>query len=177
MGTKKLKLSAKHALPFATANKLKRQDLYIKQRKVRGAEKHKERHQRRKEEDKDPRLREQRLKRNVPSSIDRKRTWDQMHADSDDVLGMSVDAEKLKRQALQEKAELERDAAAESEEDNVAEDNDDVDSMLDSESEDEEAKKAAKKEAKRAAREASPVQSTTSTNFDSTPEGLAARFP
>lgn len=179
------KLSEKHALPFKTNNKLKRNDFNLKQKKVREAAKRDARMRRKREEAKNPRLKEERLAQNVPVTIDKKRTWDFVDGDEEDILNAAVDVERLKRQKL-----AAEEAAQQAEEDSEAEgedeDEDDRDSMLDeseSDEEDEEEKDKKTSKKKRAAspprilRGSSPTGSTTTTSFSLTPESLAAKFP
>ena len=175
MASKKLKLSSKAHLPFRTANKEKRQGLHVRRKKAQDSIKRDERFRRRREEDKDPRLREERVKQNVPLTLERKRAWDEVDRDTSDGLGLSVDVERLKRQKVEEEQ-----AAAE-EEETFPGSEDGVDSMIDSASEDEtEEPTATQKPSKtRTATEraTSPNQSTTSYALNFTPEALAAKFP
>ncbi|KAK4691312.1 ribosome production factor 1, partial [Lecanoromycetidae sp. Uapishka_2] len=179
MPSKKPLLSAKAHLPFRVGNKLKRQGLHINRKKATDSIRRDERFRRRREEDKDPSLREERLKENIPLTTERKRTWDKVDNDTSDGLGLSVDVERLKRQkAEEEQVELEENEE-EDETSHGAED--DRDSMIDSASEDEaaEPKNLQRPMKKRTATEraTSPTKSTTSTNLDFTPEALAAKFP
>ena len=195
MPSKKLRLSDKAALPFKTANKGRRQDLYVKQKKARSALNLAERFSRKKAESKDPALREERLKRNVPATIDTKRTFDEINDEPDDGgLGVAYDVERLKRRKLAEDQDLGDEVAAEGVE--QAEDDDDADSMLDggSSTEDEEGSlddeadsalpdplptpsqlKSSKPKPK--PRASSPTRSTTSTNLSLAPAALAAKYP
>ncbi|MCJ1478674.1 hypothetical protein MMC13_007355 [Lambiella insularis] len=181
MASKKLSLSPKASLPFKTANKHKRQDLHIKRKKAREHTKRDERFRRRRDEDNDASLREERVRRNVPLTLDRKRVWDEIDRDTGDGLGVSVDVERLKRRKLEEEEEAA--AAAAELEDGLDEDSasDGRDSMIESASEAEEDvkdKPRLRKGLRTATERAtSPVHSTTSTNLDLTPEALAARFP
>ena len=176
MASKKLKLSSKAHLPFKTANKEKRQGLHIKRKKAQDSIRRDERFSRRREEDKDPSLREARLKANVPLTLERKRVWDEVDRDTSDGVGLSVDVERLKRQKLEE----EKDALKE-EEGQILDSEEERDSMIDSASEDEiEEPTLPLKSLKRKTateRATSPVQSTTSTGLNFTPEALAAKFP
>ncbi|KAF2087603.1 Brix-domain-containing protein [Saccharata proteae CBS 121410] len=187
MGSSKQQLSSKHALPFKTANKIQRHDFHVKQKKARDNLTRDEKFRRKREEEKNPKLKEERLARNIPATIDRKRVWDNVDSDDDNVLNMAVDVERLKRQRLAEKEAQENgeneDAVESGSED---EDEDDVDSMLDSESEKEaesedEAKPARQKRASvsppRDRRASSPGGSTRSTNMNLTPDTLAEKFP
>ncbi|KAL1622638.1 Ribosome production factor 1 [Neofusicoccum ribis] len=179
-------LSEKHALPFKTNNKLKRNDFNLKQKKVREAAKRDERLRRKREEAKNPRLREERLARNVPVTIDKKRTWDFVDGDEEDVLNAAVDVERLKRQKL---AAEEAAQGEESEVEGEDYDEDDRDSMLDesessedSEEDGEDDKRSSRKKKRadsppRIQRGSSPSGSTTTTSFSLTPESLAAKFP
>ena len=181
MASKKLKLSAKAHLPFKTKNKEKRQSLHINRKRATDSTKRDERFRRRREEDKNPALREQRLKQNVPLTLERKRVWDDVDGDISDGLGLSVDVERLKRPNIEE----EQAASEEEEEDEGEEGSEDEDeerdSMIDSASEDEAVEGAKHAETPKrktpTERAASPIQSTRSTNLDFAPEALAAKFP
>lgn len=168
MGAKRTPaVSSKASLPFKSANKFKRQDLHVKQKKARDSIRRDERFKRKREEDRDPELRRDRLARNVPATIDSKRVWDD-DAEGDG-LNVSVDVELLKRRKIEQaEADLE-----EAPEEAIEEDDDEVDSMLDSDSENE----STKKEPKPRPRAASTAASTTSTNLDLTPDSLALKFP
>ena len=182
MASKKQKLSPKASLPFKVTNKHKRQDLYVKQKKAKENNRRDERFRRRREEDKNPEQREERIRKNIPLTLDRKRVYDEIDQDVEDGLGVSVDAEKLerlKRQRIEEEAN-----AMEEVDDAVAAEGDiedDRDSMLSSadDSVDEEgtSAKATKSPKTQSERATSPTHSTTSTNLDLNPSALAARFP
>lgn len=182
MASKKLKLPTKAHLPFKTKNKEKRQSLHINRKKATDSIRRDERFRRRREEDQDPGLREQRLKQNVPLTLERKRVWDDVDSDIGDGLGVSVDIERLKRRKLEEEQAAvegeEEEGKARSEGEGEGEERD---SMIDSASEDEEievAKQAKAPETRTPTERAtSPVHSTRSTNLDFTPEALAAKFP
>ncbi|RDW89578.1 class II aaRS ABD-like protein [Coleophoma cylindrospora] len=174
MGSKSVKPSPKASLPFKTGNKFKRQDLHVKQKKARDSIKRDERFRRKREEDKNPELKQARLARNIPHTIDRKRVWDDVEGDG---LNVSVDVEQLKRRRIEEAEAAENEPLEEESE----EEDDDADSMLDSDSgsdEDEDDEKASKKRRQRAPSNApSNAPSTTSTNLDLTPDSLALKFP
>lgn len=163
------------SLSLRTSNKLRRKQLYVTQKKTTGKARHEERHARRREEAKNPELKRERLEKNQPASIDKKRIWDDV---DDDSLGAVVDLAQLKRRRL-EAAE----AAAAAEADGVVEGDlekdDDVDSMLGSDEENEDEDDEARMERlqrERAQRKPSLAPSTTSTNLDLTPDGLAIQF-
>lgn len=161
------------SMPLKVANKLKRQQLYISHKKTAGKARHEERHRRRKEEAKDPELRRERLDRNQPASIDKKRIWDDV---DDDSLGAVVDVAQLKRRRLEAE-----EAAAAAEADAVVGDgmekDDDIDSMLGSDDEDEDDEaRMEEMQRQRAQRKPSIAPSTTSTNLDLTPDTLATQF-
>jgi ribosome production factor 1 len=171
MGAKRVKPpSAKATLPFKTGNKLKRQDLHVKQKKARDGLRRDERFRRKREEDRDPKLRAERLARNVPTTIDKKRIWDEVDGDG---LNVSVDVEQLKRRRIEAVEALEHESL---QEDSPADD--DQDSMLDS---DEDSENGGKGEplssSKRRQRAGSNAPSTTSTSLDLTPDSLALKFP
>lgn len=176
MASKRFQPSPKASLSFKVANKDKRQKLHIGRKKAQDSIRRDERFRRRPEEDKDPSLREERLNQNVPLTLERKRVWEEVDRDTGDVLGVSVDAERLKRQKLE-------DEARQADDDNNELDGQerDRDSMIDTESDNDEEEEAGstKRSRTRSATEraTSPTQSTASTNLDLTPEALAARFP
>ena len=174
MASKKFKPSPKASLPFKTANKEKRQNFQVAQKKARDSTKRDERFRRRREEDKNPSLREERIKQNIPLTLERKRVWDEVDRDTGDGLGISMDVERLKRQKIEGKQE-------QGDADSPHGDSEsDRDSMIDSGSEDEAAKEEPREQSKKRSateRATSPVHSTISTNLDLTPEALAARFP
>lgn len=175
MASKKFKLSPKASLPFKASNKEKRERLHVNRKKAQDSAKRDIRFRRRREEDKNPRLREERIKQNVPLTLERKRVWDNVDNDTGDGLGVSVDVARMKRQKLE--SEASEDA---SDEDAPGQDEDN-DSMIDSSSdvEDDKIAKVDSRARERSATEraTSPTRSTASTNFDLTPEALAARFP
>ncbi|WYZ40077.1 hypothetical protein EsH8_IV_000418 [Colletotrichum jinshuiense] len=165
------------SLSAKTANKLKRKELYVLQKKEKDKSQREKRFRRKKEEDKDPELRAERLAKNKPRTLDSKRVWDDV---DDDSLGRVVDVEKLKRRRIEE----EENAALEKELDDEEEDeddDDDNDSMLASDDEEAEERKAERErkreEKRRARRDSSAAPSTTSTNLDLTPSSLALKFP
>jgi ribosome production factor 1 len=181
MGFRKAGGFSSVSLTRKTSNKLKRQELYVEQKKLRGKDRREERFRRKREEDKDPELRSSRLAKNRMITLDQKRVWDEV---DDDSLGMRVDVEKLKRRRLEEE-EAAHQTALEDREDNEDEDEEDEDndSMLDSDEEDAEEREAAKEakrrkqEEKRSRRDNSLAPSTTSTNLDMTPSQMAVKFP
>ena len=85
------------SLSSKVRNKEKRQSLHIRRKKALDSARRDERFRRRREEDKDPRLRDERLKRNIPLTLERKRVWDDVDRDTGDLVGVSVDIERLKR--------------------------------------------------------------------------------
>lgn len=184
-------MSSKAHLPFKVGNKQRREGLHIRRKKASDNIKRDERFRRRREEDADPKLRERRLKENVPLTIERKRVWDQVDSDTGDGLGRSVDVESLrKKQRLEDERGATEEEGVATEEEGVAIEEEEAaidgsdeerDSMIDSASEDDivepiEFKKAAKTRTP-TERATSPVHSTTSTNLECTPEALAAKFP
>ena len=115
-------------------------------------------------------------------TIERKRTWDEVDSDTGDGIGLSVDVGRLdqaKRQKLG-KDQVGSEKQAEGAE-AVHSSDDEGDSMIDADSEEdaEESIDAVKVSNERTAtaRATSPIQSTTSTNLDCTPEALAAKYP
>jgi ribosome production factor 1 len=192
MAPRTTRLSDKAALPFKASNKQRRQELHVKQKRARDALKRAERFGRRKEEDKNPKLREERLRRNVPMTLDKKRIYDDIQDEPEDGgLGVAYDVERLKRRKLAEEQELPE--SDKEEEDENPDDDDGNDSMLedsdekesdddaDSEIEDQIADPLpSKSEIRKQSREraSSPTaRSTTSTNLSLAPAALTAKFP
>ena len=174
------------------ANKLRRQMLHVRRKKAKDAARRAERFGRKKEEAKNPKLKEERLKRNIPLTIDRKRVWDEAGSDVEDGLGLSVDVERIKRQKQEEEDELNRPLKSSKEEQSEEEsedddDQDEVDSMLassdDEDDDDHDADDKPSRGRKQSSlptateRATSPSQSTRSTNLNLAPEALAAKFP
>ncbi|KAI4262211.1 MAG: hypothetical protein L6R42_002604 [Xanthoria sp. 1 TBL-2021] len=181
MASKKFKPSAKSGLPFKTGNREKRQKLHVLRKKTLDNTKRDERFRRRREEDKDPSLREERLRKNVPLTLERKRVWDDVDRDTGDGLGVSVDVERLKRQKTEEEVQPNGEVGSDQEEQAIRSGKDDHDSMIDSASGSDEPTTApvAPSSRRRSATEraTSPTYSSASTNLDLTPSALAARFP
>ncbi|TLD32726.1 hypothetical protein PspLS_00410 [Pyricularia sp. CBS 133598] len=174
------------SLSLRTGNKLKRQYLNVRNKKDKDARKRAERFKRRKEENADPTLRQERLAKNKPASQDKKRVWDE---GDDDSLGAVVDLAALKRRRIEEEENEALEGSAGLEEEKLDED-DDADSMLDSEEEgddddDDDESREERLRSQRARRDPSLVPSlapslavsTTSTNLDLTPTSLARKFP
>ena len=198
MPSKKLRLSDKASLPFKTANKSRRQDLFVKQKKARGALERAERFSRKKAESKDPTLREERLKKNIPATLDNKRTYDELADEPEDGgIGVAYDVERLKRRKLAEDQDLGEEVPAIGLEQEEQQD-DDLDSMLDEDSDaedDEDDSDSAADEQgmldplpsksqlkgsstnKSKPRAQSPTRSTTSTNLSLAPAALTAKYP
>jgi ribosome production factor 1 len=177
MGSKRLKPSPKASLPFKTGNKFRRQDLHVKQKKARDSLRRDERFKRKREEDKDPELRRERLEKNVPHTIDKKRVWDEVEGDG---LNVSVDVEQLKRRRIEQAEAAEQEISGDVED--LVED--DLDSMLDTDTESEAGEdedgtstKKSRRRPRAASNAPSLAPSITSTNLDLTPDSLALKFP
>ncbi|KAL4942873.1 hypothetical protein BDV06DRAFT_191324 [Aspergillus oleicola] len=185
-------------MDFKTKNKQKRQMLHIKRKRAKDSARRAQRFGIKKEEAKNPKLKEERLKRNIPLTLERKRVWDDAGSDVEEPLGLSVDVERIKRQKQEEDEELNRPLGSDAEDSNEDsgsdnDDDDDLDSMLassDEENEDDSNasdSKASKKSSRgrqpsssvptATERATSPSQSTKSTNLNLAPEALAAKFP
>ncbi|KAL2809460.1 anticodon-binding protein [Aspergillus granulosus] len=182
-------------MEFKTRNKQRRQLLHIKRKRNKDSARRAMRFGRKKEEAKNPKLKEERLKRNIPLTLERKRVWDDAGSDVEEPLGLSVDVERIKRQKQEEEEELNRSLDSDSgdsqeennESDEGGDDDDDLDSMLASSDEENEDDEKDQKETTRGRkpssvpsateRATSPSQSTKSTNLNLAPEALAAKFP
>jgi ribosome production factor 1 len=172
-----------------TGNKLRRKMNHVKRKRAKDAARREERYAFKKEEAKNPKLKEERLKRNIPLTLERKRIWNEADNDTEETgLGLSVDVERIKRAKKEEEDELNR-PFEEGEDDSEApeSDNESVDSMLASDDEDEEEEKDGEEKESRGGKKTSlptateratePTQSTRSTNLSLAPEALAAKFP
>jgi ribosome production factor 1 len=194
MPSRTIRLSDKAALPFKTSNKQRRQELHIKQKRARDALKRADRFSRKKEEANNPRLREERLRRNVPATLDRKRVYDEI-ADEPESGGLGViyDVEKLKRRKLVEEQALEFDGEGEEgtgepvddeDNDSMLEESDDGEDQdendedhLDETTQDPLPSKKQLQSKQGQSRALSPTRSNTSTNLSLAPAALAAKFP
>ncbi|KAL1972050.1 hypothetical protein VTN31DRAFT_7269 [Thermomyces dupontii] len=174
------------------ANKIKRQLLHIKRKRIADAERRQKRIARKREEAKNPALKEERLHKNIPLTLERKRVWDDLGSDTENILGLSVDVERIQHREQEDKEASESSDHGEQRMSDAPDvsDNDDeqdeVDSMIitDSESDDEgEETKDQQRTRKKnqlptpSERATSPTPSTTSTNLNIIPEALAAKFP
>ena len=177
------------ATGFKPKNKLRRQAAFLNIKKNRESEKRDMRHKRKREESKNEALREERLKNNVPLTIDAKRVWDEPVGDDEDALGWAVDVERLakKRKMAQEAADqLEEEGTLaklkrrEREEEHS--DDDDADSMLDASEADSDASfdsddSELSKAKKRAPSPDPSVATTAATNMSLSTEFLKQKFP
>jgi ribosome production factor 1 len=185
MPSKPVRLSDKASLPFKTANKLKRQSLHVKRKHAKDSIRRAERFGRKKEESKNPRLKDERLRRNIPLTLDRKRVWDEVDYNVEDGLGLSIDVDRIEKQRLEEEQSLNEEGGQVEDGEGVGEEEDDRDSMLDDALEEEDGDTNAavnplptKSQLRSATdRATSPTRSTTSTNLNIVPEALAAKFP
>lgn len=166
--------------PTKIGNKLKRREQFVKNKKLKESTKRDDRMRRRRTEDKNPALREARRAKNIPLTIDAKRTWDE--GDGEGVLGQSVDLQAIKRRKVGDDDEEEQEDEEMQEEEE--EKDSDVDSMLDEESDNEDdddedaaEEKAATKALKEQKPKAPSPTPSTATNLSLTPESLAAKFP
>ncbi|KAL1608418.1 Ribosome production factor 1 [Paraconiothyrium brasiliense] len=187
---------------FKPKNKLRRQSAYLAIKKSKEAAKRDERFKRKREEAKTPGLREERQRKNLPTTIESKRKFDNdAVGDEEDALNWAIDVERLaKKRKLEEEAaereengdddgeeglleKLKKRDAEDGEEDEGEED--EADSMLDSESEvedDASDSDAAPRSKRKPERAASPAMSTTTnatnaTNLDISPDFLKQKFP
>ncbi|OAX79421.1 hypothetical protein ACJ72_06259 [Emergomyces africanus] len=185
MPSKRSKLLPSGGMEYKPANKEKRKILHIKRKKSKDSQSRAERFARKKEEAKNPKLKAERLKRNIPLTLERKRVWDDVGSDVEDGLGVSFDVERIKRQKVEEEARQAANGASENQE---GEDEDDeVDSMIASDSDEDDAdEKPQEQRSTRSGksklpsateRATSPTQSSRSTNLDLAPDALAAKFP
>lgn len=170
-------------LDVKPANKLRRQLLHIKRKRLKDSTRRAERYRIKKEEAKNPKLKQERLKRNIPLTIDRKRVWDDANSDVEDGLGLSVDVERINKEKQEEQEEWNKLLEHSDESQDDSDDQDEVDSMLASSDDDDDDNTERSRKSKRLSlpcsteRATSPTQSTKSTNLSLAPEALAAKFP
>jgi ribosome production factor 1 len=154
---------------FRIPNKIKRGEQHRKLKSIKENEKRDLRHKRRRQEDKNPEERAKRIAKNVPKTLDSKRTWDDADPDAGDgAFGASIDVLNPKRRKVEVEPPTVKKQAEDEEQD------DDVDSML-GDSDDEKEKDDAEDE-ERDARAPSEAPSMA-TDVGLTPENLSARFP
>ncbi|EGP85050.1 unnamed protein product [Zymoseptoria tritici ST99CH_1A5] len=179
-----------HRNPLKIGNKLKRQSHQLKLKKEKENVKRDDRMRRRRHEDKNPGLREERLAKFVPATIDNKRVWDEVDSgdEGDARLGLSVNILDPKRRKLESVAgdavddEVEDVAEPAEVEGAAADEEDDRDSMLDTDSEeekedeDEDEDNELVQSPARAPSEA-PSAATAATDLTVRPEALKAKFP
>lgn len=202
MPSKELRLSDKAALPFKTTNKARRQQLHIKQKQARDVLRRADRFARKKEEAKNPKLREQRLRENVPQTLESKRKWDEVQDEPEDGgLGVAFNVERLKRRKLAEEQDLagddedlsshgdaegsDRDSMLDEDEDmsTHSEADDEVDDLEPPEDPDAENALPTKSQLRSATAKirqrasSPPARSTTSTNLSLAPAALSKKFP
>ncbi|EGC45111.1 RNA processing factor 1 [Histoplasma capsulatum var. duboisii H88] len=195
MPSKRSKLLPSGGMEYKPANKEKRKLLHIKRKKAKDSQSRAERFARKKEEAKNPKLKAERLRRNIPLTLERKRIWDDVGSDVEDGLGASFDVERVKRLKLEEEsrqAKVDEMNAAngsgeQAGEGKGADGDDEVDSMIASDSDEDDTDEQAqdlKSTHKRKSnlpsateRATSPTQSSRSTNLDLAPDALAAKFP
>lgn len=170
--------------PRTIPNRQKRLEQVLKQKKAKESAKRDERLRRRRTEDKNPRLRQERRARNVPVTIDQKRKWDSPTGDVDDDLGLAVDLQSVKRRKVEGDEEVQQEEGQPDQDEGPAreeaEPDDDADSMLDEEFSDKGASDGVVEEVEDQAplpqRQPSPAPST-GTDLNLTPESLQSRFP
>ena len=186
--------------PNKIGNKIKRQQQHLKTKKQKESSKRDERLRRRRHEDKNPQLRTERRAKNIPATIDAKRTWDEANVDdeAEGKLGVSVDVLNPKRRKVEEEKQRPEDidpeehqgevlddeepAAVNRAEDGLNREQDEIDSMLGSDDdEDGEAEPEGKDErpdrAPSEAPSAAPSAATAATDLNLTPDALIQRFP
>lgn len=164
---------------FKIQNKIKRGEQHRKNKSAKESERRDLRHKRRRHEDKNPEERAKRLAKNVPKTLDSKRTWDDVDPEGDSAFGASIDVLNPKRRKVEEERNKLDEAAAKEE---VGDEDDEVDSMLgdsdeegedEKEDEDEDEDAVSKDPADRAPSEAPSM----ATDVGLTPENLSSRFP
>ncbi|KAF2128646.1 Brix-domain-containing protein [Dothidotthia symphoricarpi CBS 119687] len=180
-------------------NKIRRQAAHLSIKKAREADKRDARLRRKRDEAKDVSLREERLARNVPKTIESKRVWDdEPVGDEEDALGWSVDVERLaKRRKLEQEAaengdnsdgdsdddeegvlaKLKKREQQEANSDDDSDDDSEADSMLESDSDDSSSAPSRKRKSAPPIRASSPSATSTATNLELSPEFLKQKFP
>lgn len=104
---------------FSIKNKLSRQRFNVKIKTSSSGEKHKFRAQRRKDEEKNPELRVERLKKNIPVTLDRARVWDERVSGAYQAL---KEQQELRKRKAEEEGDVEMEDHSEEEEEEEDED-------------------------------------------------------
>lgn len=193
-------ITSSRAPAFKPKNKIRRQDKYHEILKTKGKNERDRNHSRKREEARNPRLRDERLANNIPATIDKKRIFDDVDNEEGDGIGLSIDVERLKRRKT-DAEELAKTQAGgltetnlkkvealkggESDEEGNSDApsaDDDLGSLMDSDGSELDTGKDTDlmpppPKPKSNARAASPPASTTSTNLTHIPDALAQRFP
>ncbi|KAF2238595.1 RNA processing factor 1 [Viridothelium virens] len=185
------------------ANKLQRESLHLKHKKEKAAKKRELQFRRKKEEGQDPYIKAQRQSKNVPVTIDHKRSWDDVdEKDEQNELGAAVEAGRLKRRRTSDGSvdrednddtDFEGLSGAEKEmeplsngmddneesEDSEENEEDEMDSMLDSDSEEDEndSDVSLQDDIKTPNRATSPSGSSVTADPKLAPEILLSKFP
>jgi ribosome production factor 1 len=157
---------------FRIQNKIKRGEQHRKVKSAKESERRDLRHKRRRQEDKNPEERARRIAKNVPKTLESKRTWDDVDPEADAAFGASIDVLNPKRRKVEEEASKPDEAAVKKQVE--GDDDDEVDSMLGDS--DEEGEKDDAEDEEPAARAPSEAPSMA-TDVGLTPENLSARFP
>ncbi|KAI9661593.1 MAG: hypothetical protein M1821_008831 [Bathelium mastoideum] len=177
------------------ANKKRRESFHLKFKKERAAKKRELQFRRKKEENRDPALRQQRRSRNQPATIDRKRVWDEVDEQDDrNVLGKAIDTSRLKRRRTSDElgkwveesdtdfeglSGTDKEVADDGTEEEDEEDEDEADSMLDSNSEDgsELELSTQAQETDTTSRTMDQDSSSTATDMNLAPDVFLSKFP
>ncbi|KAJ8120165.1 hypothetical protein ONZ43_g3058 [Nemania bipapillata] len=147
----------------------------VAQKTARAKEKRERRFSRKREEKRDPALRVARLEKNKPVTLDQKRVWDDV---GDEELTSSVDLQALRRRRIQEAQDADQQAAEDVQLEEDDHNEDDADSMLDSDEEENERDPDEYAAAQSRPRQDSIAPSVASTsNLDLIPESLLTKFP
>jgi ribosome production factor 1 len=161
---------------FRIPNKIKRGEQHRKQKSIKENEKRDLRHKRRRHEDKNPEERAKRIAKNVPKTLDSKRTWDDADPDATDgAFGASIDVLNPKRRKVEDESNQPDEAAIKKQVEGEEQD-DDVDSMLGDSEDEKEKDNVEDDDEERDARAPSEAPSMA-TDVGLTPENLSARFP
>lgn len=95
---------------FKIQNKIKRGEQHRKQKSIKESERRDLRHKRRRQEDKNPEERARRLAKNVPKTLESKRTWDDVDPEADGAFGASIDVLNPKRRKVDVESQMSADA-------------------------------------------------------------------
>lgn len=163
---------------FKIQNKIKRGEQHRKVKSAKESTRRDLRHKRRRQEDKNPEERARRLAKNVPKTLDSKRTWDDVDPEAGDgAFGASINVLNPKRRKVEDLRSQPDEATAKHGVDGKDDEDDEVDSMLGDSDEEKENEDQDDQDDREPAERAPSEAPSMATDVALTPENLSSRFP